>query len=62
MFGEMSFEFTTSMGKELPGLALKNKIIKQHKILNQYTASSRKPEVQVATVGFAWHFEVLSEW
>ena len=62
MFGEMSFEFTTSMGKELPGLALKNKIIKQHKILNRYTASSRKPEVQVATVGFAWHFEVLSEW
>lgn len=58
----MSFEFTTSMGKELPGLAFKNKIIKQHTISNQYIASSRKPEVQVATVEFAWHFEVLSEW
>ena len=58
----MSFEFTTSMGKELPGLAFKNKIIKQHTISNQYIASSRKLEVQVATVGFAWHFQVLSEW
>lgn len=28
LFGEMSFEFTMSMGKELPGLAFKNKIVK----------------------------------